>query len=80
MLILDKLTQVYNKIVNPDKKLALISRKNWKKEKEQYIINLKNKYKYEKLKEPKPIYEEITNDDIINNDAVDLFGDIVEFE
>ena len=80
LLILDKLTQVYNKIVNPDKKLALISRKNWKKEKEQYIINLKNKYKYEKLKEPKPIYEEITNDDIINNDAVDLFGDIVEFE
>ncbi len=80
MLILDKLTEVYNKLVNPKKKLVLISEKDWKKTKDEYIINLKNKHKYEILPEPDPIYEEIDNNDIIDNDAVDLFGDIVEFE
>ena len=80
MLILDKLTEVYNKLVNPKKKLVLISEKDWQKTKDEYIINLKNKHKYEILPEPDPIYEEIDNNDIIDNDAVDLFGDIVEFE
>ena len=80
MLILDKLTEVYNKLVNPKKKLVLISEKDWQKTKDEYIINLKNKHKYDVLPEPDPIYEEIDNNDIIDNDAVDLFGDIVEFE
>ena len=80
LLILDKLTEIYNKIVNSKKKLVLISENNWQKEKDEYIINLKNKHSYEILPEPDPNYEELDNDDIINNDAVDLFGDIVEFE
>ena len=80
LLILDKLTEIYNKIVNSKKKLVLISENNWQKEKDEYIINLKNKHSYEILPEPDPNYEELDNDDIIDNDAVDLFGDIVEFE
>ena len=74
------MTEVYNKLVNPKKKLVLISEKDWQKTKDEYIINLKNKHKYDVLPEPDPIYEEIDNNDIIDNDAVDLFGDIVEFE
>ena len=80
LLILDKLTEIYNKIVNSKKKLVLISENNWQKEKDEYIVNLKNKHSYEILPEPDPNYEELDNDDIIDNDAVDLFGDIVEFE
>ncbi|MBQ3297242.1 MAG: DNA polymerase III subunit gamma/tau [Bacilli bacterium] len=80
LLILDKLTEIYNKIVNSKKKLVLISENDWQKEKDEYIINLKNKHSYEILPEPDPNYEELDNDDIIDNDAVDLFGDIVEFE
>ena len=80
LLILDKLTEIYNKIVNSKKKLVLISENNWQKKKNEYIINLKNKHSYEILPEPDPNYEELDNDDIIDNDAVDLFGDIVEFE
>ena len=80
LLLLDKLTEVYNKLVNPKKKLVLVSDSDWKKIRDEYVINLKNKHKYEILEEPEPIYEENENDDIIMNDAVDLFGDIVEFE
>ena len=32
------------------------------------------------MEEPKVILEEIKNNDIITNSAVDLFGDIVEIE
>ena len=80
LLILDKLTDVYNKVLKTKKNLVLVSNAEWKRIKEEYIINLKNKHKYEILPEPDPIYEELEEDDIIMNDVVDMFGDIVEFE
>ena len=78
--ILDKLMNVYNKILKNKKKLVLVSDDEWKKIRDQYVIDLKNKHKYEELPEPDPIYEESEEDAIIMNDAVDMFGDIVEFE
>ena len=78
--ILPKLNNVYNKFVDSKKKIALISEDKWKKIKDEYIINLKNKHQYEILEEPDFIYEEVKTNDIIVNEAVDLFGDIVEFE
>ena len=78
--ILDILTETYNKITGSKKDLVFVSRDNWKKIKDQYIINFKNNYEYTIIDEPSPIYEEIKNDDIISSSAADLFGDIVEFE
>ena len=78
--ILDKLTDVYNKVLKTKKNLVLVSDAEWKKIRDQYVIDLKNKNKYEILPEPEPIYEESEEDDIIINDAVNMFGDIVEFE
>ena len=79
-LIIDKITDVYNKITNSNKEIAIISDKEWDKVKNDYIKNLKDGVKYEVKDEPEPIYEEIENDGIISNSAVQLFGDIVVVE
>lgn len=78
--IIDKITDVYNKITNSNKEIAIISDKEWDKVKNDYIKNLKDGVKYEVKDEPEPIYEEIENDGIISNSAVQLFGDIVVVE
>ena len=78
--IIDKITDVYNKITNSNKEIAIISDKEWDKVKSDYIKNLKDGVKYEVKDEPEPVYEEIENDGIISNSAVQLFGDIVVVE
>ena len=78
--IIDKITDVYTKITNSNKEIAIISDKEWDKVKSDYIKNLKDGVKYEVKDEPEPIYEEIENDGIISNSAVQLFGDIVVVE
>ena len=78
--ILDQLTEVYNNITNSKKKIAIISDKRWNEVKSEYISNLKNNIKYEIKEEPKVLLEELKNDDIISNSAIELFGDIVEVE
>lgn len=78
--IIDKITDVYNKITNSNKEIAIISDKEWDKVKSDYIKNLKDGVKYEVKDEPEPIYEEMENDGIISNSAVQLFGDIVVVE
>ncbi len=80
LLLLTKLTEVYNKVLKTKKNLVLVSESEWKKIRDQYVIDLKSNHKYEKEPEPDPIYEESKEDAIIMNDAVDMFGDIVEFE
>ena len=80
LLILDKLNAAYNKILKNKKKIIIVTSEEWEKIKNEYIINLKNNYNYEVLQEPAAIYEESDKNDIIVNDAVELFGDIVEFE
>jgi len=78
--IIDKITDVYNKITNSNKEIAMISDRTWEKVKNEYIKNLKDGIKYEIKEEPEAVLEEITNDDIISSSAMQLFGDIVEVE
>lgn len=80
LYIIDKIEDVYNKITNSNKKIAIISDDYWKKVKQEYINNLRNGIKYEVEEEPKAVYEELKNDDIITSSAVSLFGDIVEID
>ena len=78
--IITKLSDTYNKITSSNKLIAIISDEEWNRTKDKYIVDLKNNIKYEILKEPEVILEEIDKDDIISNDAIELFGDIVEVE
>ena len=78
--IIDKITYVYNKITNSNKKIAIISDEQWEIEKNKYIASLKDGNHYVVVEEPEEIYEEEEKDDIIVSSAVELFGDIVEFE
>ena len=80
LYIIDKIEDVYNKITNSNKKIAIISDDYWEKVKQEYINNLRNGIKYEVEEEPKAVYEELKNDDIITSSAVSLFGDIVEVD
>ena len=80
LLVLDKIIEVYSKITNSNKNIALISDKEWDKVKNEYIENLKNKVKYEIKEEPEVILEELKKSDIISSSAMELFGDIVEME
>ena len=76
-----ELNDVYNKITNSNKKIAIISDDDWDSLKKEYIQNLKNNNKYVVQKEPDVLFEESDNNDIIINSAISLFGkDIVEIE
>ena len=77
---IDKIIEVYNKLTNSNKEIAMITDSKWEKVKDEYIKNIKNGIKYEIKKEPETIFEEIENDDIISSSAMQLFGDIVEVE
>ena len=78
--ILDKITEVYNKITNSNKKIAIVSDNKWEELKKEYIKHVKEKVSYEVQEEPQVILEDLENNDIISNSAVELFGDIVEIE
>ncbi len=78
--IIDKITYVYNKITGSDKNIAIISDERWELEKNNYIKCIKDGNHYNVVEEPTEVYEEIKNNDIISSSAVELFGDIVEFE
>ncbi len=78
---IDKIIEVYNKITNSNKNIAIISDEEWEKVKNEYITNLKNNVKYEVVSEPDVVLEESAKDDImISSAAVELFGDIVEID
>ena len=77
---IEKITEVYNKITDSNKNIAIISDSEWEKVKKEYIENLKNKVNYEIKEEPEFILEEIEKSDIISSSAMELFGDIVEVE
>ena len=81
MANIDKIIEVYNKITNSNKNIAIISDEEWEKVKNEYITNLKNNVKYEVVSEPDVVLEESAKDDImISSAAVELFGDIVEID
>ena len=80
LLILDKLTDVYNSLLDNDRKIAIVSDAKWDDLKNKYISNIKNKISYNIVDEPEVVFEDIEKDGIINSNAVDLFGDIVEID
>lgn len=80
LLNLDKFIEVYNKITDSDKVIAIITDQEWEVEKSKYINALKNNFHYTVMDEPEEILEENKKDDIIVNSAMELFGDIVEIE
>ena len=80
LLILSNIEDVYNKITNSNKKIAIVSDDEWDKIKNDYISNIKNNISYHIEKEPDEIFENLNNDDIITSSAINLFGDIVEVE
>ena len=79
MEIIDRITTVFNEITNSDKKLAFISDDTWNIEKNKYISAIKSGKSYTVIEEPKELFDDLKNDDIIQNEAVKLFGDLVEF-
>ena len=75
------LNDVYNKITNSNKNIAIVSDDKWNSLKNEYIYNLKNNIKYNLIDEPDIVFEEIEKDDIIINSAISRFGDdIVEVD
>lgn len=81
LLNIEMIIEVYNKITNSNKNIAIISDEEWDKVKNDYITNLKNNIKYDVLPEPELIFEELANNDImVSSAAVELFGDIVEID
>ncbi len=81
LLNLDKITDVFNKLTNFNKKIAIITDEEWEKVKKDYILSLKNGEQYKIIEEPAiKVFEGAKEDDIIVNSAVELFGDIVEMD
>ena len=80
LMNLNKIIDVYNKITNSNKTIAIISDERWINEKNKYIKSLKDGNKYQFIEEPEEVLEEAKNDDIISSSAIELFGDIVEVE
>ncbi len=76
-----RLNDVYNKITNSNKNIAIITDDEWEMLKNDYIKKRADNISYEIMEEPDLILEEIKNDDIISSSAISLFGeDLVEIE
>lgn len=76
-----KLNEVYNKITNSNKNIAIITNAEWEDLKKEFIKRRENNDPFVVMEEPEVVLEEIKNDDIITNSAISLFGeDIVEVE
>lgn len=80
LINIEKITYVYNKITNSNKKIAIVSDEVWEQEKVKYINAIKNGVHYTVLDEPAEVLEEVKKDDIMSSSAIELFGDIVEIE
>lgn len=76
-----KLNDVYNKITNSNKNIAIVSKERWNELKKEFISKKEKNIGYQILDEPELLLEESSKDDIITSSAVSLFGeDIVEVE
>lgn len=75
------INNIYNKITNSNKNIAIITDSKWNELKKEYISNISSGNKYEYVNEPELLFEEVQKNDIISSSAIDLFGsDIVEVE
>ncbi len=80
LLNLNQMVNVYHKITKLTQNIAIISDEEWEKERIKYINSIKNNKHYVIVEEPEIILESQQKNDIISNNAVELFGDIVEVE
>lgn len=71
---------VLKKILNIDKKIAIVSDSDWNIEAKKFVENKKNNIVYELKNEPEPMFdsEKSSKNKVNNNSASDIFGDIVE--
>lgn len=75
------INNIYNKITNSNKNIAIITDSKWNELKKEYISNISSGKKYEYVNEPELLFEDVKKNDIISSSAVDLFGSaIVEIE
>ena len=74
------LIDFYNKVTNANKKIAIISDSEWDQVKNEYIKNIKAGNNYQLIDEPEEMFIENKKNDIISNNAIELFGDIVEIK
>lgn len=74
-----EIEKIYKKIIGKTVKFAIVSDEQWEQLKKEYIENIKNNKEYKIEKDIKPIYakEKMEKE---NNEAANIFGDIVEFE
>jgi DNA polymerase-3 subunit gamma/tau len=72
--MLDKIEKIFNKEVNGNYKMIFISDKKWNAEKEKYISNIKNGYKYKFMVEnTTPIIDEtIDVSDVFDKSKVEI--------
>ena len=80
LLLIDKMAEVYKKIVGSDMLFSIVNDDVWNEEKKKYISCLKSGKKYTYIEEPLEVFEEKQKSDILNNETIDLFGDVVEID
>ena len=66
---------LFKEIYQRDIKPSFLTIKEWNEEKNKYMTNLKNNIKYEIIEEPKISRKKIKNSSIIEETAVDIFGE-----
>ena len=74
-----EIEETYKKIIGKPIKLAIITDEKWQKLKKEYIENIKNKKEYQLEKDINPIYVK-DEEEVEEDEAASIFGDIVEFE
>ena len=77
---LEEMEKVYNDLTGSNIKFAIITDEEWSTFKQDYINKLKAGEIYDIIPEPHKVFKKEESNDIINNDATLLFGDIVEYE
>jgi len=77
---LEEMEKIYNDLTGSNIKFAIITDEEWSTFKQDYINKLKAGEIYDIIPEPHKVFKKEESNDIINNDATLLFGDIVEYE
>ena len=77
---LEQMEDVYYELTKSRKKFAIITDDEWSRLKAEYISHLKNGEHYTVKEEPAKEFKKEESNDIIDNDATALFGDIVEID
>lgn len=77
---LEQMEDVYYQLTKSKKKFAIITDDEWSRLKAEYISHLKKGEHYAVKEEPAKEFKKEESNDIIDNDATALFGDIVEID